>query len=59
MMGTLIQALGVAAISVGLWMLAPWLGVTVMGVFVLMAGVVLELEARNGTRQSVPTNPTP
>lgn len=42
------QALGVLLIAYGLWMLAPWLGISVLGLLTVIGGIVLELEGRNG-----------
>jgi hypothetical protein len=45
----LMQALGALLVAFGLWMLAPWLGMAVFGLLVLIGGVVLEMEGKNGS----------
>ena len=42
---TLLELVGIALMSGGLFLLAPWLGVTVLGVGVLLVGVALGLPA--------------
>jgi hypothetical protein len=39
-----IQAVGLLAVAVGLFLLAPWLGVTVAGLELATVGVALELK---------------
>lgn len=39
---TLIEMTGLAAVAVGLWMLAPWLGVTVAGLGLVALGIALD-----------------
>jgi CHASE2 domain-containing sensor protein len=43
---TLIQIIGWLILSAGLFVLAPWLGVTVLGIGVVVSGVVLELNKK-------------
>lgn len=46
-----LQIVGLALIALGAWMLAPWLGVTVLGAGCLLLGVVLEWERRRNARK--------
>jgi|GEM_PF-3762517 len=39
---TLLELAGIAAVAVGLWMLAPWIGVTVAGLGLVAVGVALD-----------------
>lgn len=39
---SLLELAGLAAVAVGLWMLAPWLGVTVAGVGLVVVGLALD-----------------
>lgn len=45
----LLQVLGALVLSIGLGLLTPWLGVAAFGLLMLIGGVVLELEAVNGS----------
>lgn len=51
-MSTVLQVLGALLIAGGLALWLPWLGLTVLGVLMLLAGVVVEAEERNGSAQS-------
>lgn len=44
----LLQALGALLMSYGLWLLAPWLGLAVLGLLTLVGGITMEMEARGG-----------
>ena len=37
-----LEILGLTAVAVGLWMLAPWLGVTALGVGLLVLGLAVD-----------------
>ncbi|AMQ66946.1 hypothetical protein SEA_CRACKLEWINK_10 [Mycobacterium phage Cracklewink] len=41
-----LQLAGVAAITYGCWLLAPWLGLIIGGVLVLLVGMALDPPAR-------------
>jgi hypothetical protein len=49
---TVLQIIGALLIAGGLAMLYPWLGVTALGILLVVAGVALEVEERDGSRQS-------
>jgi predicted phage tail protein len=50
---TVLQVLGVAVMSAGFWMLAPWLGAVVAGVALVALGVSLEADRRRNAREPV------
>ena len=51
-MSTVLQIIGALLIAAGLAMLAPWLGVFALGVLMVLAGVVAEVEGQHGSGQS-------
>lgn len=51
-MSTVLQILGALLIAAGLAMVWPWLGVVTLGILLVVAGVALEVEERDGSRQS-------
>ncbi len=40
---TALQLVGAALVAAGLFLLAPWLGVTVLGAFLILFGFTMEL----------------
>jgi hypothetical protein len=49
---TVLQILGALLIAAGLAMVWPWLGVVALGVLMVLAGVVAEVEGQHGSGQS-------
>ena len=45
----ILQTLAPLLMAFGLWLLWPWLGITVLGLLIIVGGVVMELEARDGS----------
>ena len=56
MISVALQVLGSLLLAFGLWMLTPWLGVTVGGALILTMGVALELGMRNRDGTSRPSD---
>ncbi|WUI00216.1 hypothetical protein OHR68_43240 [Spirillospora sp. NBC_00431] len=54
----LLALLGVACLGAGLWLVAPWLGITAVGLVLLaggiVGGVVGELRATRAARETQP-----
>lgn len=45
-MSGLVQLAGLGLVVVGCWLLAPWVGVLVLGVLLVIVGVLLEQRER-------------
>lgn len=54
----LLALLGTAALGAGLWLVAPWLGITVVGLVLLVGGIIggvsAELAAARAARRARP-----
>ena len=48
-LANLLQIFGAICIGIGLFLLYPWLGIATWGLLILIGGVVMELEARDGS----------
>lgn len=47
-----LQLIGGCTISVGAFILAPWLGAVVLGVIIILIGLVVEIGGVSGSRPS-------
>lgn len=51
-MSLVLQVIGALIVAGGLALLAPWLGVVALGLFVIVAGVIAEVEEQHGPAES-------
>lgn len=51
---SLFELIGIAVMAFGLWLLAPWLGVTVGGAALVLVGLMVDPPVRSGRSEASP-----